>query len=215
MDEIQLKSSHKITLITNIIKDLQINQLNVSQENKENIKKFINYFIVKDYLLLDNNNVILGLPAEATSEPNLSYTERKVVKEYIESIFVKVLQPLIEKLKENEANGINSNENEKLRQKFITQQKELQLNQLLLLEYKKEKIKLMNEIAQIRAGPEQKQIVENLYNATKLNNLKTEVLKKILSNKIIDSTTHAVKAFKTVEKYIDMIIESKKNKENI
>lgn len=50
----------KTLIISNILKEIQVEHLSIPAENKENIKKYINYLLVKDYLFLDNDNVVLG-----------------------------------------------------------------------------------------------------------------------------------------------------------
>lgn len=96
------------------------------------------------------------------------------MKEYIESTLDKVFQPSINKIKQNKEEGFDSNANDLRHQEFLEKQKQLQSNQLRLLEIKKEKIELMQKIAEVRAGPEQRQLVENLCNEAKLDSLKFE-----------------------------------------
>lgn len=60
MNPEQLKEHNKTTLVNNILKEMPVEQLPISVDNKENIKNYINYLVVKDYLLLNNDNVVLG-----------------------------------------------------------------------------------------------------------------------------------------------------------
>lgn len=174
MNPDQLHFHNKTLLVTNILKEMSIEHLPVSAENKENIKKYINYLLVKDYLLLDNDNVVLDLSSEATAEPKLSYTETKAIKEYIEVTLERVFKPVINKIKKNEADSYDSHANDLRRKELVEKQKKLQLQEKRLLEITKEKIDLMQKVADIRTGPDQKQLVENLYNEAKLDNLKLE-----------------------------------------
>lgn len=115
-----------------------------------------------------------GLSCESTAEPSLSYTERKTIKEYVETTLIKVFHPLIQELQEAEKDGFDSNANDDRRKMFVEKQKELQSKNLLLLNLKKEKLELMQRVAEIRTGPDQPQLFENLYNESKLNGLKIE-----------------------------------------
>ncbi|XP_063695479.1 uncharacterized protein LOC134826904 [Culicoides brevitarsis] len=209
MDSDQLHQHKKTILINSILKECPIDQLpGLSSENKENIKKYINYLLVKDYLFLDNDNVILGLSSEATAEPKLSYTETKALKEYIEQTLVKTFKPMIAKIKEQEAEGYDEKGIERRRQEFLEKQKELQAKQLELVELKKEKLELLQRIAEIRTGPDQKQQVENLHNEAKLDNIKLGMLEKVISNSFTKTTGHTTKAIKTVEKHIDAMLNN-------
>lgn len=60
MNPEQLKEHNKTTLVNNILKEMPVEQLPISLDNKENIKNYIDYLVVKDYLLLNNDNVVLG-----------------------------------------------------------------------------------------------------------------------------------------------------------
>lgn len=60
MNSKQLEEYHKSTLIIKILKDLSVDQLSMPQMNKENIRKFIDYLIIKDHARLDKENTVLG-----------------------------------------------------------------------------------------------------------------------------------------------------------
>lgn len=194
MNSKQQEEYHKSSLIIKLLKDLLVDQLSVPQMNKENIQKFIDYLIIKDHARLDKENTVLGkilcmvfetfldhkfnfigIPEEQIVEPVLTYTERKALKEYLDSSIEKYYKPLVDYYEQyEEETGHHGNAKEQVRAEIIETEKEIQVQTQKLIDLKKQKLELMQQIVEIRVGPDQRDTVERYYQAANSNQLMAE-----------------------------------------
>lgn len=147
-----------------------------------------NCLLVKDFLVLDQHNttlgkhffvsfhfllksLLLGLPTEPPL--TLTYTERKAVREYIEEVLKTKYLPLINMVRQYEAEDpfeSNKKRTDEMQKTLANRRDSTQK----LLDAKSRKLELLKEVAEMRANSEQKEIVDNLLLTAKYSSLKAK-----------------------------------------
>jgi len=174
---------------------------------KKNIDKALLAIKIKDHINLENGQKLLELDNFDTSKINLSFSEKKLIRERVEHLINLENKKQAQELKE-------SNELSQAQDLLIKLQKENiemteQLAELKLLE-----LELMTDIAENIVGPAQKENVKIILDDAMISQKKIARFNNILIESETSSTRHAKKAIAEVSGYIDELLEGKQNKSN-
>lgn len=112
--------------------------------------------------------LFLGLDGFDLKNMNLSYTEKKMIKELVQKEVLKDCKVATEFLKRHDFAALPTSQNELLN----LEEKRSELMKTLI-EVQKEKIDLMKSCADIRVGPYQKNEIEEIYIESSSDEMKT------------------------------------------
>jgi len=203
----QERKHHQLEILKSIFKELNVGKLNLSQESKENVRTYRNFILVHDFLQLDRENTILGLSSECPI--TLTYTEKKALKQYIEETLETKYKPLVEFVKERDAENPFESE-KKLQNKLeekVAERRELTQR---YLDLKAKKLELLKTAAEKRSDSSSNVVLNNLLETAKTKEQQAKFFGKVVTHELINSTEHSKKAIKIVENNLDELIERKK-----
>jgi hypothetical protein len=147
--------------------------------------------------------------SEPLVQPNLTYSEKKLVREYLEKQIELNCQPVVELFEKYTNNQLtkvahmqtDSNE-EVLRLETRRQDLTRDLGRL-----KNEKNELLKQCADLRVAAHQKHTVGLLNAEMRYTEVKAKTMENIMRNEAVSRTQNSQKAIKQVENHLDEILK--------
>ncbi|KAL7037020.1 hypothetical protein ACKWTF_009036 [Chironomus riparius] len=180
---------------------------NISAESKKNIEHALLSVRISDYIDLGNGETLLDLDNFQLSKINLSYSEKKMIREKVEDL-------VNHELKRRNANKTESLEKkiDYEQNKFLEMEKENRELMLKLEQLKKEEQDLMKEVANIFIGSDQKELVKGLKDDAEILDQRTKKFIDITEHSECNRTKYSHKVLREISSHLDELIE-KKNSE--
>ncbi|CAO1407602.1 unnamed protein product [Diamesa serratosioi] len=199
--EFEVLELYKNELILKCLKKIKLIDLNVDDKSKKNIEKALLSVKISDYIGMGAENKLLGLDAFDHKNINLAYTEKKLIGELVSKEVQKVCKLATEFMKRHDLTALSKTQTELLN--LEEKRSELLKN---LIEVEKEKIELMKLCADIRVGPHQKNEIEQIYNESSIDEMRTKILKNTIIHGELTKTTFTKQAIAEVESKIDELL---------
>ncbi|XP_070493975.1 augmin complex subunit dgt2 [Chironomus tepperi] len=207
----EYKKLSKNELILECLTKLTIQDFpsNISAESKKNIDYALLSVRISDYIDLDNGQTLLVLENFQLSKINLSYSEKKMIREKVEEL-------VNNELKRRNAHSTTDSLEKKIdyeQNKFLELEKENRKLIIELEQLKKEEQDLMIEVANIFIGSDQKQLVNGLKQDVEILDQRTKKFIDITEHSECNRTKYSHKVLQEISTHLDELIE-KKNSEN-
>ncbi|XP_011178616.1 augmin complex subunit dgt2 [Zeugodacus cucurbitae] len=215
----ELCKIRKLRLVLDNLQKIRINKLDLP-DSGEQVDHALKVLDVNDYLHMNAggaDDYLLGLK-NLRESINLTYTERKAIREEITSLLRSNLQPVIDfgkKLKaeipdvfaepgtppptgkgvSTKASGFNQ---------IISLESQRRSNLQKLVEARNRKCAYLKAAAELKMGPYLAHELELLHAQGRLTQEKSNILRNYFTNELLARTEHSAKALREVENYIDM-----------
>ncbi|XP_036327919.1 augmin complex subunit dgt2 [Rhagoletis pomonella] len=218
----ELCKIRKLRLVLDNLQKIRVNKLDLP-DNGEQVEQALKVLAVNNYLQLNaggGEEFILGLK-ELRDCINLSYTERKAIREEIIALLRLNLQPIIDfgrKLKAEVPDvfadpstppptalchpSASSSSNH-----IIALEAQRRSNLQKLVEVRNRKCAFLKAAAELKMGPYLAHELELLYAQARLTQDKSNILRGYFANELLTRTEHSLKAIKEVENYVDRELE--------
>lgn len=146
--------------------------------------------------------LLLGLDSFDMSRINLSYMEKRLIRERVEHLLN------LEKKKASQAPE-PTDEFDKAYEQLVELQKEKIALTETLAELKKQELDLLEAVAEELAGPTQNKIVQGILDSVKIVQLKASGMRNVMLESEENRARYARKAIAEVSEYIDECLQKK------
>nr|XP_036225294.1 augmin complex subunit dgt2 [Bactrocera oleae]XP_036225295.1 augmin complex subunit dgt2 [Bactrocera oleae] len=218
----ELCKIRKLRLILDNLQKLRINKLDLP-DSGEQVDYAIKVLDVNDYLHMNvggADDYLLGLKT-LRDAINLTYTERKAIREEIVSLLRLNLQPVIDFGKKLKAEvpdvfvelgtpppvGQCASKKPSGFNQIISLESQHRSNLQKLAEARNRKCAYLKAAADLKMGPYLAHELELLYAQGRLTQEKSNILRNYFTNELLARTEHCAKALKEIENYIDVETE--------
>lgn len=151
----------------------------------------------------------LGLEAFDMSRIQLSFTEKKLIREKVSHLIELERQKNEDK---QQSLSFLDEDLEKTKNEFKKLTKENTAAAKKLVELKRRELKLMKDVADALVSPAQKNLVKGLLDDSKIAMMQLNALEGIIGDQDATRTTHSHKAFKEIIGHIDEQLQQKRSK---
>lgn len=152
----------------------------------------------------------LGLDSFDMSKINLSFTEKKLIRETVTHLIDLERQKNAHKKQSLDALNKDVEETQQEFKKLVVDNTTAAEK---LAELKRQELELMKEVADALVSPAQKNLVKAVLDDSKIAMMQLNALENIIGDSDSTRTTHSQKAFKEIIGHIDEQLQEKRNKQ--
>lgn len=153
--------------------------------------------------------MILGLDDFDTSKIELSYTEKKLIREQIEHKLV-----LEKKRQQMQSSDDVSQQLVDMQEKFIALQKENTALLDSLANLKLQELDLLKQVAEEMVGANQKNLVKGILEEAKIVQRQASQMNHLIKESEVSRTRHSKAAYAEMSEIIDKLLEEKQSDAN-